>query len=234
MIGTQMLLEKTRTQVVEYSQRLVPDGLSVGTSGNISARDGDLIAITPSRVEYPEMRPDQVCVIDLAGRVVDGTLAPSSEVPLHLALYRDPAVSGIVHTHPIYATTVSTLVTELPPIHYLLARLGGPVRVASYATYGSWALAENVSTAIRDRSAAIMANHGAVTVGDSLAAAYARSVILEWVCRLYVQARSLGEPTILSPEQLDAAWARMSGRAEPEPVPAWLASPRSVTARDGR
>lgn len=235
MTATQMLLQTARSQVVEYARRLIPDGLSVGTSGNISSREDDLIAITPSRMDYAEMNAEHVCVIDLAGRVIDGALPPSSEVPLHLALYRDKAVKGIVHTHPTYATTVSTVLTELPSIHYMLARLGGPVRVAPYATYGSWALAQNVAAAIEGRSAAIMANHGAVTVGASLAAAYVRSIILEWVCRLYAQARMLGEPAILSQSQLDAAWTRMSGSAAPEPVPAWAASVGStVVAVRGR
>jgi L-fuculose-phosphate aldolase len=222
MAAPEMLLETARDQVVEYAQRLIPDGLSVGTSGNISARVGDLIAITPSRVDYTQMKSVDVCVIDLAGGIVDGALPPSSEVPLHLALYRDPACKGVVHTHPMYATAVSTVLRELPPIHYMLARLGGPVRVAPYATYGSWALARNVAEAIEGRSAAIMANHGAVTIGDSLATAYSRSLILEWVCRLYVEATRLGSPAILTLDQLDSAFARMSGRAEPEPIPDWM------------
>jgi L-fuculose-phosphate aldolase len=229
-----ILLEKARGQVVHYAQRLIPDGLSVGTSGNISARVDDLIAITPSRMDYEVMQPEDVCVVDLSGRVVDGRLAPSSEVPLHLALYRDAAIKGIVHTHPMFATAVSTIVTELPSIHYMLARLGGPIRVAPYATYGSWALAANVAAAMEDRSAVIMANHGAVTVGDSLATAYSRSVTLEWVCRLYVEARRVGEPAILTAAQLEAAWARMSGRAEPEPTPDWAVIPSSASEGSGR
>jgi L-fuculose-phosphate aldolase len=229
-----ILLENARGQVVHYAQRLIPDGLSVGTSGNISARVDDLIAITPSRMDYEVMRPEDVCVVDLSGHVVDGWLTPSSEVPLHLALYRDPAVKGIVHTHPIFATAVSTIVKELPAIHYMLARLGGPIRVAAYATYGSWALAANVAAAMQDRSAVIMANHGAVTVGDSLATAYSRSVTLEWVCRLYVEARRVGEPAILTAAQLDAAWGRMSGRAEPEPTPEWAVISSSASEGAGR
>ena len=207
--------------------------MSVGTSGNISAREGDLIAITPSRIDYTAMQPEHVCVVDLAGCVVEGSLPPSSEVPLHLALYLNPAVKGIVHTHPLFATTVSTIVTELPAIHYMLARLGGPVRVAPYATYGSWALAKNVATAIEGRTAVIMANHGAVTVGDSLAAAYSRSIILEWVCRLYIQAKTVGNPAILSQSQLDDAFARMSGKAIPEPMPAWT-KPAGSAAKAGQ
>lgn len=234
MTATPMLLETLRCQVVEYAQRLIPDGLSVGTAGNISAREGDLIAITPSRIDYTQMHPVDVCVVDRLGRVVDGALKPSSEVPLHLALYRDPAIKGIVHTHPVYATIVSTVLTELPAVHYMLARLGGPVRVAPYATYGSWQLAENVAKAIEGRSAAIMANHGAVTVGDSLASAYLRSIILEWVCRIYAQARALGEPAVLSQAQLDAAWARMSGTAAPEQMPAWAMPEASTVKADGR
>jgi L-fuculose-phosphate aldolase len=229
MAMTKMLLETARCQVVEYAQQLIPDGLSVGTSGNISAREGDLIAITPSRMDYAVMRPEHVCVVDLAGCVVDGSLPPSSEVPLHLALYLNQAVMGIVHTHPLFATTVSTIATELPAVHYLLARLGGPVPVAPYATYGSWALAENVATAMAGRTAVIMANHGAVTVGDSLAAAYSRSIILEWVSRLYIQAKTVGDPALLSQSQLDEAFARMSGKAVPESMPAWAKPAGSPT-----
>jgi L-fuculose-phosphate aldolase len=108
----------------------------------------------------------------------------------------------VVHTHPLYASTLSAVVDELPPVHYMVALLGGPVRVAPYATYGSPELAENSVRAMEGRFGAILQNHGATTYGDSLAKAYTRSVYLEWVCQMYYQARLLGEPNLLQLDEI--------------------------------
>ena len=209
-----MLLEAARNDVVRFARRMIPDGLSMGTSGNISIRDEQLIAITPSAVPYDEMRPEQVCVVDLGGTVVDGPANPSSELPMHLALQAGGRGLAVVHTHPMYATTLSTVVKELPAIHYLVARLGGSVRVAPYATFGTQDLAENVLAGLEGRFAVIMANHGAVTIGDTLSIAYARSVMLEWLSRLYFQALTAGNPVILSESEMESAWAMMERRRQ--------------------
>lgn len=197
-----MILERERADVVEYCQKMMADELTVGTSGNISVRAGDLIAITPSGVDYDQLTPASICVLDLDGNVVDGDLKPSSEVPMHTLVYQETDAKAVIHTHPVYATVVSTLCTETPTIHYMLALHGGAVRVASYAPFGTDELAENIRTAMVDRHAVIMENHGATCWGADLHAAHSRSLYLEWVCRVWVTARSIGDPRLLDREEL--------------------------------
>ena len=197
-----MLLPDERAAVVEYCLKMQADDLTVGTSGNLSVRSGDLIAITPSGVVYDDLTPETVCVIDLAGTVVEGDLEPSSEVPMHTAVYQATDAGAVVHSHPMYCTALSVTMDEVPPVHYMLALLGGPVRVAPYARFGSPELARGSVEAMVDRTGVLLRNHGATTYGPTLAKAYTRSVYLEWVCRLYHQAKQIGEPTLLTPEQL--------------------------------
>ncbi len=197
-----LLLAAERDRVCELGRRMVADRLVVGTSGNISVRAGDLVAVTPSGIDYADLGPESITVVDLAGRRVDGDLTPTSEVPLHLALYREAGAGSVVHTHAPHATAVSTLVTEVPPIHYVVAMLGGAVRVADYATFGTPELARNALAALGDRSACLLANHGAVTIGGNLAAAYERALQLEWLCQVWLAARSAGEPTLLPAAEL--------------------------------
>jgi len=198
-------LRAEREAVVAYARRTETDGLTVGTSGNVSVRAGDLVAVTPSGVPYDALSAEDVCVVDLEGRLVEGRLRPSSEVPMHTAVYRATDAGAVVHTHPLHATALSTLVDELPAIHYLVALLGGPVRVAPYAPYGTDELARLGVEGLTGRSAVLLANHGATTYGDDPEQAHTRSVYLEWLCRLYVQARALGEPRLLSDEEVERA-----------------------------
>ena len=198
-----MLLPDERAALVDYCLRMEADDLTVGTSGNLSVRSGDLVAITPSGVAYSELTPEAICVIDLNGEVVEADLDPSSEVPMHTSVYRATDAAAVVHTHPLYCTALSVLMDEVPPVHYMLALLGGPVRVAPYARFGSPQLAENSVTAMKGRTGVLLRNHGATTYGESLDKAYTRSLYLEWVCRLYHQARLIGEPQLLTLEQLE-------------------------------
>ncbi|GEL20370.1 class II aldolase/adducin family protein [Pseudonocardia asaccharolytica] len=204
-----MLLHDERVQLVEYCRRMQADELTVGTSGNLSVRSGNHIAITPSGVPYAELTPESICVLDLAGNRVEDGLEPSTEVPMHTQVYAQTDAVAVVHTHPLYACTLSALIDELPPVHYMIALLGGPVRVAPYATFGSPELARNSVRAMAGRFGVILQNHGATTYGDSLAKAYTRSVYLEWVCRMYYQARLLGEPNLLPAEEIERVAAKL-------------------------
>ncbi|MCX3290932.1 class II aldolase/adducin family protein [Streptomyces sp. NEAU-H22] len=199
--------------LVATARRTVSDGLVVGTSGNVSVRVGDTVLVTPSGVPYDRLSPDDVTGVDLDGRQVLGTLVPTSELPMHLAVYRTTDALAVVHTHAVHATAVSTLVSELPLIHYMAAALGGPVRVAPYATYGTDALAENMLRALADRSGCLLRNHGTVTHGATLAQAYDRTAQLEWMCRLWLTASSVPglSPTLLSREQLTEVEERLRG-----------------------
>lgn len=208
-----MLLGDERQSIVEYSRRMRSDGLVAGTSGNISVRVGGLVAVTPSGIDYDELTPDSICVLDLDGRVVEATHAPSSELPLHLAVLRRGLESAVVHTHSPYATVLSTLVDAIPPIHYLLAELGGPVRVAGYATFGTVRLAQNVVRALDGRAGALLANHGAITIGSTIGEAYSRSVGLEWIAALFYRALVIGEPRLLPAGEIERVAERLERRA---------------------
>ncbi|MFE9437451.1 class II aldolase/adducin family protein [Streptomyces sp. NPDC006602] len=199
--------------LVATARRTVSDGLVVGTSGNVSVRVEDTVLVTPSGVPYDRLAPDDVTGVDLDGRQVLGTLVPTSELPMHLAVYRTTDARAVVHTHAVHATAVSTLVPELPAIHYMTGALGGPVRVAPYATYGTDELAENVLHALEDRSACLLQNHGTLTYGTTLDQAYNRTAQLEWMCRLWLTASSVPglSPTLLSEAQLAAAAERLQG-----------------------
>ncbi len=205
-----MLLARERRLVVEYAKRLRPDGLVVLTAGNISMRSGDLVAITPASFDYDDLTPERISVIHMDGEAAEPGLPPSSEVPMHLAVYdAAPDAAAVVHTHAPYASALSTVVDELPALHYLIAELGGPVRVAPYATYGSEDLAANVARALDGRSAALLGSHGTIAFGDTLERAYSRTVLLEWLSALYLRSRMLGDPRLLPDDEIDRVAAKL-------------------------
>ncbi|OPG08709.1 fuculose phosphate aldolase [Streptomyces sp. GKU 895] len=199
--------------LVATARRTVTDGLVVGTSGNVSVRVGDTVLVTPSGVPYDRLTPDDVTGVDLDGRQVLGTLVPTSELPMHLAVHRATDARAVVHTHAVHATAVSTLVPELPAVHYMSGALGGAVRVAPYATYGTEELAENMLHALADRTACLLQNHGTITYGDTLDQAFDRTAQLEWMCRLWLTASSVPglTPSLLSPEQVAEAGEKLRG-----------------------
>jgi L-fuculose-phosphate aldolase len=204
-----MLLEAERALIVAHAGHLRPDGLVVGTAGNLSVRSGDLVAITPTSVDYDALDPGLVCVVGLDGGIVEGERAPSSELPMHLAVYRATDAAAIVHTHAPHATALATVVDELPAIHYMIAELGGSVRVAPYATFGTDELAASVMHALAGRSAVLLRSHGTLTVGDSLAQAYWRSVLLEWLAALYYRATLLGTPRLIPTGEIELVSERL-------------------------
>jgi L-fuculose-phosphate aldolase len=214
-----MLLAGAREAIVTACQELSRSGLVVGTAGNLSVRDGDLVAVTPSGVRYAALTPALVGVHRLDGAAVEAPLAPTSELPLHLAIYASrPDAGAVVHTHSAAATALSALVDEVPPVHYYVAMFGGPVLVAPYATYGTHELARNVAGALRDRTACLMANHGAVAIGQDLATAHDKASYLEWLCDVYLRASSAGTPRLLSPAQIAAAARKLSGYGQQPPA----------------
>ncbi|WP_244328822.1 class II aldolase/adducin family protein [Streptomyces marokkonensis] len=200
-------------ELVETARRSVADGLVVGTSGNVSVRVGGTVLVTPSGVPYDRLGPGDVTGVDLGGRQVLGTLVPTSELPMHLAVYRTTGARAVVHTHAVHATAVSTLVDELPLIHYMAAALGGPVRVARYATYGTDELAANMLEALDGRTGCLLRNHGTVTYGATLSQAYDRTAQLEWMCRVWLTASSVPglSPHLLTPEQVGEVGERLRG-----------------------
>jgi L-fuculose-phosphate aldolase len=193
------MLEREREHVA--GRRLAAAGLVFGTAGNVSARAGELVAVTPTGAALERLEPDDITVVDLTGRHVEGRLAATSELALHLGLYRRYEVGAVVHAHPPIGTALACVLDELPVVHYQMLELGGQVRVAPYATFGTSELAELTLDALEERSAALMCNHGTITHGPDLEAAVHRSLLLEWACTLYWRAAAIGSPRALDHEQ---------------------------------
>ena len=190
-----------RAGVAAAARRLADEGLLVGTAGNVSARAGDLVAVTGTGVVLAGCRPEDVTVVSASGAVVEGALAPTSEVALHLGVYADSDAAAVVHTHAPWSTAVACVLDELPVLHYQQLLLGGAVRVAPYATFGTDELATAVRAALDGRQAALMANHGSVAVGTSLENAVENALLLEWLAQLHHRASALGDPRPLTDEQ---------------------------------
>jgi L-fuculose-phosphate aldolase len=194
-------LDDARSAVANASRRLASEGLLIGTSGNVSVRVDRHVAVTATGADLSRVTPAEVTVVDLAGRVVAGELEPTSEIDLHLGVYARHDARAVVHTHAPAATALSCVLAELPCIHYQQLMLGGPVRVAPYATFGTPELAASVVEALTGRSAALMANHGSVTTGAGLDKAVENALLLEWLCTVYQSASALGAPRVLDDEQ---------------------------------
>jgi len=214
-------LDTVRGDVARACRDLAAAGLVIGTSGNVSVRAGDLVAVTATGARFDRMTAGEVTVVSLSGDVVAGGLAPTSELLLHLGVYRRYGSAAIVHTHPPAGTALACAVDELPVIHYQLLTLGGPIRVAPYATFGTPELATAVADALDGRLGALMANHGAITHGGRLDQAVELSLTLEWVCELYQRAAAIGRPRVLDERAQAAALAayadRRYGHTHPAP-----------------
>ena len=221
MTDSSAVLGQERAAVADACRRLGAEGLLIGTAGNVSVRVGERVAITATGAVLARLTPDQVTVVDLDGNLVDGSLEPTSELDLHLGVYRRYGTCAVVHTHAPMATALSCVLDELPCIHYQLLALGGSVRVAPYATFGTPELAESVLTALEGRGAALMANHGAVTHATTLDRAVEHALLLEWACGVHQHAAAFGAPRVLDEAQqlavVEAAIARDYGTTHPVP-----------------
>jgi L-fuculose-phosphate aldolase len=187
-----------RAEVAAAARKLAAEGLFVGTAGNLSAVDPetDEVAVTAAGVVLAECRPEDVTVVDRSGVVLEGNLAPTPQLELHLSVITATGARAVVHTHAPYAVGVGSVATSLPVLHYRQILLGGHIRVAPDATPGSRDLGPYVVDALRGRSAALIANHGAVTHGPTLAEAVEHALLLEWCCRLFWGAsREHGTPS---------------------------------------
>ena len=200
-----MLMEEERKLIVEYGKKLITSGLTKGTGGNLSIynREEGLMAISPSGIDYFEIKPENVAILNIRGEQIDGDKKPSSEVELHRIFYeRRTDIDAIIHTHTIYATTIACLNWNLPPVHYMVALAGLDVRCAKYATFGTKELAENAFEAMKDRKAVLLANHGMLAGGKDLGEAFNTTEEIEYCAELYYRTKSIGEPVILSEEEM--------------------------------
>ena len=200
-----MRLKEERQLIVEYGRKLITSNLTTGSGGNLSIfnRQENLVAIKPSGMDYMVMKPEDVVVTTPDGTIVEGTRTPSSEIRFHLALLNKRGdINAVVHTHQVYATTIACMNWELPAVHYLVGFSGNKVPLAKYATFGSQELSDNIIAAIGDYNACLMANHGIVAVGATIDSAFSTAEELELVSRIYYQTKCIGEPAILSDEEM--------------------------------
>lgn len=199
-----MMIEEKK-KIIEYGLKIVKENLTKGTGGNLSIfnREEGVFAITPSAIPYDEITPDDIAIIDLEGNQVSGRRKPSSEVDLHRIFYKNrDDIDSVIHTHTTYATALSCLNWELPAVHYMVALAGENVRCAEYATYGTKELAENAFEAMKDRRAVLLANHGLLAGGKDIENAFSITEEIEYCAELYIKAKSVGEPVILSKEEM--------------------------------
>lgn len=195
---------------------MVSDGLTEGTGGNISARDAQsgLIVITPSAVDYADLSDEDLAVVDTEGNLVEGKWRPSSETPLHTVFYkRRPAIGAVVHTHAPYASVFAVCNEEIPLVVVEAALcLGAPVPLAPYRRPGTEELADIVFDTVGNGLAALLGQHGLLTVGHSLSEAYSATVGAEKSAKLVYMARSMGSAAVeLDPDEvseLRAAYVR--------------------------
>ncbi len=187
-------------------------GINQGTSGNISVRHRDGLLITPTSVPYEAMTPEQIVFMDMNGAFADGA-RPSSEWRFHLDILRArPEVGAIVHAHPTYCTILAIMGLEIPPIHYMIAAAGGAnIRCASYATYGTPELSAHAVAALEGRFACLLAHHGMIAVGPSLARALWLAVEVETLARQYHGCLQIGKPPLLSWDEIERVRVKMAG-----------------------
>jgi L-fuculose-phosphate aldolase len=201
-----MKLKREREEIVRYGNMMAAAGLTTGTGGNLSVFNPGrgLVAVSPSGIAYPKIRPEDVVLMDLSGTVVEGGRRPSSEFRFHLALYGNRSeIRAVVHTHSVYATTLACLHWEIPPVHYLVGFAGKKVPLAPYATFGSPELADGILESMDGGNAVLLANHGMVAVGASLPSAFATAEEIEFVARVYYLARSAGTPHLIDGKEMD-------------------------------
>ena len=203
-----------RQNIIDACLAMNASGLNQGTSGNISVRSEDALLITPSGVPYDAMTPDMIATMPLdGGGAWEGPCKPSSEWRFHLdILNARPDVNAIVHAHPSYCTALSMLQKDIPAAHYMIAAFGGnSVRCAPFAVFGTAELSTHAVEALRDRTASLLANHGAIALGTDLAQAMWRAVELETLARQYAIAMQTGDPIILSDKVIDETLAKFGG-----------------------
>ena len=203
-----------RQQLVTVARRMNGTGLNQGTSGNLSVRIEEGILVTPSSLPYEQMEVGDLVALDLSGQPLkEKQRRPSSEWRLHAdVLSCRPEAMAVLHCHPIHATALACHDRGIPAFHYMVAVAGGDeIRCAPYATFGTKELSDNVVNALAQRNACLLARHGMVTLGKDLESALRVAVEVETLARMYLQALQLGEPPLLSMQQMQAVHAQFRG-----------------------
>jgi L-ribulose-5-phosphate 4-epimerase len=206
------MLEGTRDEVWKLNLELPKHNLVAWTSGNVSGRDFDsgLVVIKPSGVPYEELTPHDLVIVDLEGKVVEGTLEPSVDTATHLYVYRHrPDVGGVVHTHSPYATSFAALGRPIPVYLTAIAdEFGGPIPMGAYAQIGGEEIGREIVRAIGESPAILMKNHGVFTVGPTPQAAVKAAVMVEDAAKTVHLALLLGTPDLIPDQEVARAHRR--------------------------
>jgi len=205
-----------RSELVRIAKQLDEQGLNRGTSGNLSARYGEGMLITPSGMGAEGLTKDDIVFMHMDG-TARGRWQPSSEWLFHRDIFvQRPEFGAIIHTHCIAATALACLRKDIPPFHYMIALLGGDsIRCADYATFGTQDLSDNALLALRGRKACLLANHGMIAVGKDLAEAFRITVEVETLSEMYLRVLQAGEPVLLTEEEFLAAQNRFASYGKP-------------------
>lgn len=201
-----MLLEQLRKECIDIGLKLLREQLVSLTMGNMSARDREsgFFTIKPAGIEYPDIVPEDMVVIDLEGRIVEGDLKPSTEWPMHLVVYQErPDINAIIHTHSAYATSFATVGKDIPVLNGEAAALGGTIKCARYERGGTRELGVAALEALGDRDAVLLRNHGLITVGPTLKRAFYAAVIVENSAQLFILGSVIGTPLPLDRELVE-------------------------------
>ena len=201
-----MLMQEERKELIKYGKKLVTENLTKGTGGNLSIfdRNKELMAITPSGIDFFEIKEEDIVVLDLEGNVVEGDKLPSSEWYMHLIQYQQrDDIDAVIHAHTTYGTVLACLREPLPATHYMIAVAGKDVKVADYATYGTKELAINSAKAMENRRAVFLANHGILAGAQDLLNAFNIVEEVEYCSKIYCTAKSIGTPIVLPDEEME-------------------------------
>jgi L-fuculose-phosphate aldolase len=205
-----------RSELVRIANKLDSQGLNRGTSGNLSARFGEGMLITPSGLGAEGLTEDDIVFVQMDGTSL-GRWQPSSEWLFHRDIYAQrEEVGAVVHTHSVAATALACLRRDIPPFHYMIVLAGGDtIRCAKYATFGTHELSDNALVALHGRKACLLANHGMIAMGEDLTAASRIAVEVETLSEMYLLALQAGQPVLLTADEFQAAKIRFAGYGKP-------------------
>jgi len=209
--------KELRNELVRIAKKLDQQGLNRGTSGNLSVRYAEGFLITPSGMGAEGLTEEDIVFVRMDG-AARGRWQPSSEWLFHRDIYAQRAeVGAVAHTHSIAATTLACLRKDIPPLHYMIALMGGDnIRCADYATFGTQDLSANALLALHGRRACLLANHGMIAAGADVGEAFRIAVEVEMLSELYLRALQAGQPVLLTAEEFRAAQNRFASYGKPE------------------
>ena len=214
-----MLMQEERELVVEYGKKMSAARLSTGTSGNISIYNAEkgLVALSPSGMDYFSTTPEDVVILDLDGKVVDGKRKPSSEWALHTTFYKHkPHARAVVHTHSVYCTTLAILGEPIRAVHYVIGDANADeIPCAPYVTFGTEELAETAIKVCGESNAVLLANHGIVCCGKDLSNAFGLARNAEYIAELQCHAMAIGKPNVLNDEQMAVVMEKFKTYGQP-------------------